>query len=80
MTWPDRNQDNNKGRKMAKDNASLQQLRGALDVLFELKEEFAQWAEEAQDGSKHEALDNVLNHVENMEREYRKRYSEASGE
>lgn len=79
MTCPDRNHED-KERKMAKDNASLQQLRGALDVLFELKEEFAQWVEEAQDGSKHEALDNVLNHVENMEREYRKRYSEASGE
>ena len=65
---------------MAKDDGSLQQLRGALDVLFELKEEFAQWVEEAQDGSKHEALDNVLNHVENMEREYHKRYKEIAGE
>ncbi len=55
----------------------LEQLKGALDVLFTLKEEFAQWADEAQDGSKHESLDNVLNHVENMEAEYRRRLDEA---
>jgi len=63
---------------MAKDDNELGKLRGALDVLFELKEEFAQWVDEAQDGSKHEALDNVLNHVETMEREYRRRFEEAS--
>ncbi|MGI9401347.1 MAG: hypothetical protein ACR2O0_08850 [Rhizobiaceae bacterium] len=56
----------------------LEQLKGALDVLFTLKEEFAQWADEAQDGSKHESLDNVLNHVENMEAEYRKRLKKAT--
>ena len=55
----------------------LEQLKGALDVLFTLKEEFTQWAEEAQDGSKHESLDNVLNHVANMESEYRRRLHEA---
>ncbi len=67
---------------MTKDPSSpeLLKLRGALDILFELKEEFAQWAEEAQDGSKHEALDNVLGHVENIEAEYRRRYHEAGGE
>jgi hypothetical protein len=57
----------------------LDRLQGALDVLFTLKEEFAQWLEEAQDGSKREALDNVLAHVESMEREYRRRYAEATG-
>jgi hypothetical protein len=35
--------------------------------------------EEAQDASKHEALDNVLAHVENIEAEYRRRYREAGG-
>jgi len=57
----------------------LLQLKGALGVLFELREEFAQWVEEAQDASKHEALDNVLAHVENIEAEYRRRYHEAGG-
>ena len=46
---------------------------GALEVLFDLREEFAQWAEEGQDASKREALDNVLAHVEAMESEYRGR-------
>ena len=57
------------------DDASpeVQQLKGGLDILFTLKEEFAQWAEEAQDASKKEALENVLAHVENMEGEYRRR-------
>jgi hypothetical protein len=36
----------------------LNELKGALDLLFELREEFAQWVEEAQDGSKREALEN----------------------
>jgi hypothetical protein len=57
----------------------LLRLKGALGVLFELREEFAQWVEEAQDASKHEALDNVLAHVENIEAEYRRRYREAGG-
>jgi hypothetical protein len=60
-------------------SSDLDRLQGALDVLFTLKEEFAQWLEEAQDGSKREALDNVLAHVESMEREYRRRYAEATG-
>jgi hypothetical protein len=40
-------------------------------VLFTLREEFAQWVEEAQDKSKQEALENVLAHVEALESEYR---------
>ena len=36
-----------------------------------LREEFAQWVEEAQDQSKHEALENVLAHIEALESEYR---------
>ena len=55
----------------------VQQLKGSLDILFTLKEEFAQWVEEAQDASKKEALENVLTHVENMEGEYRRRLHEA---
>jgi tRNA 2-selenouridine synthase SelU len=57
--------------------SELQQLQGALDVLFTLREEFAQWAEEAQDESKQEALENVLAHVENIEQEYRRRLQDA---
>jgi hypothetical protein len=51
----------------------LNELKGALDLLFELREEFAQWVDEAQDGSKREALENVLGHIEAMESEYRTR-------
>lgn len=58
-------------------SSELQQLQGALDILFTLREEFAQWAEEAQDLSKQEALENVLAHVENIEQEYRRRLQEA---
>lgn len=47
--------------------------KGALDVLVILREEFEQWVEEAQDDSKHEALDNVLGHVEALESEYKRR-------
>ena len=47
----------------------LNELKGALDLLFELREEFAQWVEEAQDGSKREALDNVLGHIEALKSE-----------
>jgi hypothetical protein len=50
----------------------LNELKGALDLLFELREEFAQWVEEAQDGSKREALENV-GHIEALESEYRSR-------
>jgi tRNA 2-selenouridine synthase SelU len=57
--------------------SELQQLQGALDVLITLREEFAQWAEEAQDESKQEALENVLAHVENIEQEYRRRLQDA---
>lgn len=55
-----------------------EQIKGALEVLFTLKEEFAQWAEEAQDKSKKEALDNVLMHIENLDSEYHRRLHETS--
>jgi hypothetical protein len=51
----------------------LFKIDGALDVLFELREQFAQWAEEAEDDSKQEALENVLGHVEAVEAEYKQR-------
>lgn len=54
----------------------LNELKGASDLIFELREEFAQWAEEAQDASKREALDNVLGHIEALEIEYRNRQAE----
>ena len=54
----------------------LENIKGALDLIFELREEFAQWAEEAQDESKQEALENVLGHVEAVEREYKRRHAE----
>ena len=57
-------------------DGQLNELKGALDVLFELREEFAQWVEEAQDGSKREALENVLGHIEALEGEYRNRQKE----
>ena len=52
------------------------ELKGAFDLLVELREEFAQWVEEAQDDSKREALDNVLGHIEALEIEYRNRREE----
>ena len=51
----------------------LIELKGARDLLFELREDFAQWVEEAQDDSKREALENVLGHIEALESEYRHR-------
>jgi DNA-binding transcriptional regulator GbsR (MarR family) len=54
----------------------LSELKGARDLLFELREDFAQWLEEAQDDSKREALENVLGHVEALESEYRHRQEE----
>jgi hypothetical protein len=51
----------------------LNELKGAIDLLFELREEAAQWVEEAEDGSKREAFGNVLGHIEALESEYRNR-------
>ncbi len=49
------------------------EVKGALDVLFTLREELAQWLEEAQDESKQEALENVLAHIESMEETFKAR-------
>ena len=51
----------------------LNELKGAIDLLFELRQEAAQWVEEAEDGSKREAFENVLGHIEALESEYRSR-------
>ena len=51
----------------------LNELKGARDLLFELREDFTQWVEEAQDDSKREALENVLGHIEALDIEYRHR-------
>lgn len=51
-------------------------VKGAMELLFTLREEFAQWLEEAQDASKHEVLENVLSHIETLESEYRTREAE----
>lgn len=55
----------------------LHQTIGALDVLFTLREEFAQWVEEAQDEERREELQNVFRHVSTMEEEYQRRFAEA---
>jgi hypothetical protein len=51
----------------------LHEVKGGLDLLLTLREELAQWVEEAQDESKQEALENVLGHIEALEGEYRTR-------
>ena len=51
----------------------LHETIGALDVLFTLREEFAQWLEEAQNEERKEELDNVYRHVSAMEDEYKRR-------
>ncbi len=58
--------------------ATLNGLDGALEVLFTLREEFAQWVEEAQNEDRKEELDNVYRHVEAMEQEYQRRRAEAA--
>lgn len=51
----------------------LSAIDGALDVLFTLREEFAQWLEEAQSEERREELENVYRHIDTMEREYQRR-------
>jgi hypothetical protein len=54
----------------------LLEVKGAMELLFTLREEFAQWLEEAQDDSKREAFENVLGRIETLESEYRTRQAE----
>lgn len=53
--------------------AELNAIDGALDVLFTLREEFAQWLEEAQSEERKEELENVHRHIDTMEQEYQRR-------
>ena len=61
----------------ATSDRELSELAGALDVLFTLREEFAQWLEEAQSEERHEELENVFRHVSAMEDEYKRRLAAA---
>ena len=70
--------------EMSNDSSSkldqeLQQTIGAVGILDILREEFEQWLEEAQDESKHEALENVLGHIEVLDTEYKRRRTELQG-
>lgn len=60
----------------AETQRELNEVKGGLDLIDELREEIAQWVEEAEDDSKREALQNVLGHVENIETEYKRRQKE----
>jgi hypothetical protein len=51
----------------------LLEVKGGLDILSTLREEFEQWMDEAQDQAKHEALTNVLAHIEVLQSQYRTR-------
>lgn len=53
--------------------SQIQQLMGALDAIDLLREEMEQWLEEAQDASKRECLENVVDHLGAMEQEYKRR-------
>jgi F0F1-type ATP synthase membrane subunit b/b' len=65
---------------MPGENAELQrelnEVKGGLDLIDDLREELTQWVDEAEDDSKREALENVLGHIENIEREYKRRQEE----
>lgn len=61
----------------ATSDRELSELAGALDVLFTLREEFAQWLEEAQSEERREELENVFRHVSAMEEEYKRRLAQA---
>lgn len=56
----------------------LHETTGALEVLFTLREEFAQWLEEAQSEERKEELENVYRHIEAMEQEYQRRHEAAA--
>lgn len=58
--------------------AELHEIDGALEVLFTLREEFAQWLEEAQSEERKEELANVFRHIETMQEEYRRRREAAA--
>lgn len=61
------------GNSISQLERELHEVMGGLELLDTLREEIAQWLEEARDESKKEALENVLGHLEVMETEYRTR-------
>jgi hypothetical protein len=56
--------------KVEPDN-ELSEVRGALQILSDLREQFEQWRGEEEDKAKLETLDNVIAHIEEIESEYR---------
>ena len=58
---------------MNKLEKELHEMNGAVNILDIIREEMELWLEEAQDESKHEALENVLNHIGALETEYQTR-------
>jgi hypothetical protein len=56
----------------------LNEITGALDVLFTLREEFATWLEEAQSEERKEELENVFRHVVALEEEFQRRREQAA--
>lgn len=64
------------GASRSDQERELHEANGCLELLFTLRSEFAQWLGEAQDGSAREALENVLGHIEALEREYNARRNE----
>ncbi|WP_334476336.1 carbohydrate ABC transporter permease [Bradyrhizobium sp. AZCC 1699] len=64
------------GASVSDQERELHEVNGCLELLFTLRSEFAQWLGEVRDGSAREALENVLGHIEALEREYRTRRDE----
>ena len=58
-------------RELSQLECELHESIGAVDILDILREEMSVWLEEAQDASKREALENVLGHIDSMDKEYR---------
>ncbi|ACL57274.1 hypothetical protein [Methylobacterium nodulans] len=55
---------------------NLENLKGGAEILDTLREEFAQWLEEANEEGQREAYENVLGHVDALVREYATRCRE----
>jgi hypothetical protein len=58
---------------MSNGKKSIESLRGSIEVLETLREEFSEWLEEANDEAQKEMLTNVVGHVEAMLHEYLRR-------
>jgi hypothetical protein len=64
------------GASVSDQERELHEVNGCLELLFTMRSEFAQWLGEVRDRSAREALENVLGHIEALEREYRTRRDE----